>query len=106
MVAEEDENVVLNADLILPKINGGFGGEVLGSGQRQNKASKMIASMRRQDIKNISAYNWYINMRDNPAYKETSGFGLGIERLIAWLLGISSIIDTAIYPLIKGEEIV
>lgn len=103
MVDKDDEDKVLNADLIFPKINGGFGGEVIGSGQRHNKAEDMIKSLNRQEIKNIAGYDWYINLRKNSSYKTTSGFGLGIERLIAWLLGINSIIDTAIYPVLKDE---
>lgn len=104
LVDPENKNVVLNADLIFPKIGNSFGGEVLGLGQRQNSSKGIIESMKRQEIKDISCYDWYIKMRKDPNYKTTSGFGLGIERLIAWLLGLNSIIDASIYPVLKGED--
>jgi asparaginyl-tRNA synthetase len=72
----------LNADLIFPSINGGFGGEIVGSGQRQNSVTELKESLARQNIKNASVYDWYLNLRNDPSYQTTSGFGLGIERLI------------------------
>lgn len=95
---------VLNADLIFPSINGGFGGEILGLGQRQDSHDQMLESMKRQVVTNINDYKWYIDLRKDSSYKTTSGFGLGIERILAWLLGISSIADTAIYPVMKGKD--
>lgn len=95
---------VLNADLIFPSINGGFGGEIVGSGQRQKTPREIVSSMDRQGIEQREGYEWYINFRKTPGYKSTSGFGLGIERFVAWILGLSSIIDAAVYPVIKGEE--
>jgi len=94
----------LNADLILPSINGCFGGEALGSGQRQDSPNEIIESMKRQGIKNNSSYEWYIDLRRNKNYKITSGIGMGIERFIAWLVGVKSIADAAVYPVIKNEK--
>lgn len=96
---------VLNADLIFPSINGGFGGEIIGSGQRQDDSREILISMKRQKIKAINSYKWYIDLRNNPKYTTTSGFGLGIERFIAWMLGLNSIIDAALYPVIKNVKI-
>lgn len=98
-----DKNKVLNADLIFPSIKGGFGGEVIGSGQRQNNADEMLTSMKRQGIKEINNYRWYLNLRKREDYKATSGFGLGIERLVAWILNLESIHDACVYPVIKTE---
>ncbi len=95
---------VLNADLILPKINHGFGGEALGLGQRQNTSKGILDSMKKQSVKAKVDYKWYLELRDAGDYKITSGFGLGIERFIAWILGLNSIVDAAIYPVLKGEE--
>ena len=100
----QNPSKVLNADLILPKINDGFGGEVLGLGQRQNTSEGMLNSMKRQSVKSTEDYKWYLELRNMKGYKITSGFGLGIERFIAWLLGLNSIVDAAIYPVLKGEE--
>lgn len=98
---------VLNADLIMPKLKEeGFGGECIGLGQRQDNAEEIIESMKRQKIKNIDEYKWYINLRNHPKYRITSGFGLGIERFLTWILGLNSIYDVAIYPVIKNSHII
>jgi aspartyl/asparaginyl-tRNA synthetase len=101
----ENKERVLNADLISPPINGALGGECIGAGQRQNNLEEMIESMKRQGIKNIDSYKWYISLRKNPKYRTTSGFGLGIERFLAWILRLNSIYDAALYPIIKSEKL-
>jgi asparaginyl-tRNA synthetase len=101
----ESKNRVLNADLIFPSINGGFGGEIIGSGQRQDDVGEIKESMFRQKVHNVSHYDWYLNLRRDPSYKTTSGFGMGIERFVAWCLGLSSILDAAIYPVVKNEDL-
>lgn len=97
---------VLNADLVFPSLDGGFGGEIVGSGQRQDDPDEIVISMKRQGIKHIESYEWYINLRKHKKYSSTAGFGLGIERLLAWIFGLNSIIDTAIYPVVKGGKFV
>ncbi len=96
-------NKVLNADLIFPSINGGFGGEILGCGQRQDNKNELITSMKRQNVRNNGNYDWYLDLRLNSGYKSTAGFGMGIERLIAWMLGLPSIVDCILYPVLKDH---
>ena len=89
---------VLCADLIFPPIiEGSFGGEIVGAGQRQDNVSEMEESILRQNISQ-EPYQWYIDLRNNNQYRETSGFGLGIERFIAWSLCFDNIRDAIIYP--------
>jgi aspartyl/asparaginyl-tRNA synthetase len=95
-------NTAINADLLFnPIVTGGFGGEIVGSGQRQNIPEEMLESLGRQQI-GIESYEWYINLRKYPNYKITSGFGLGIERFITWALGYSDIKDVIHYPRLKN----
>ena len=101
----KDTEKVLNADLLFPPIQGGFGGEIIGSGQRQDRAKGIVESMKRQGIKNYSNYDWYIDLRNNSNYTTTSGFGMGIERFIAWSLGLRSIVDAITYPVLKDINI-
>ncbi len=92
----------INADLIFPPlVPGGFGGEVVGSGQRQDDPKEMEESLARQGI-SAEAYEWYVDLRKSPHYRTTSGFGLGIERFIAWMLGYESIRDVILYPRLKN----
>lgn len=96
---------VFNADLILPSARGSFGGEVLGLGQRQDSKESLLESMKRQGVNSTDSYGWYLQLRQRSDYKITSGFGMGVERLLAWILGLKSISDAAIYPVLKNVEV-
>lgn len=93
---------VINSDLIFPPITEqGFSGEIVGAGQRQDTPEEMYESLRRQGVSSES-YEWYIDLRRQSSYRITSGFGLGIERFIAWMLGYENIRDVILYPRIKN----
>lgn len=96
---------VLNADLIFPPINGGFGGEIVGCGQRQDDPKEIIESMKRQKITDWQSYKWYIDLRKHSKYTHSSGFGIGIERFLAWVLEIQDIADVAIYPVRNNDKL-
>ena len=99
---EENKDRVLNADLLCPNfLKNSFGGEILGMGQRQNLPEEIYESMRLQNV-DPKPYEWYIDIRRMPKYKTTSGFGLGIERFISWILGLDDISKAIVYPRIKG----
>lgn len=99
----KNPNKTINADLLFPPISKGcFGGEIVGSGQRQDNSKEMYESLRRQNNISTKPYEWYINLRKLPNYKTTSGFGMGIERFIAWALGKNNIRDVIIYPRLKN----
>lgn len=98
----ENTETVLNADLLFPPlVDGAFGGEVVGSGQRQDTPDEMYESMRRQDVSS-EPYEWYAELRRMPNYRITSGFGMGIERLLAWALCIDNVRDVILYPRLKN----
>lgn len=98
----KNQNKVINADLLFPPlVKGAFGGEIVGSGQRQDNSSEMYESLKRQNVSSVN-YEWYIKLRKQKKYKITSGFGLGIERFIAWLLAKENIRDVALYPRLKN----
>lgn len=98
----KNPNRVINADLIFPPIlEGAFGGEIAGCGQRQDNKEEMLASLMMQNISPIP-YEWYMNLRGLPGYKTTSGFGLGIERFITWVLGRDDIRNSIPYPRLKN----
>jgi asparaginyl-tRNA synthetase len=98
-----NSNKTINADLLFPPITrGAFGGEIVGSGQRQDDYKEMYDSLKRQDDIPAENYEWYINLRRNKNYKKTSGFGLGIERFITWTLGNNNIRDAILYPRLKN----
>lgn len=98
-----NENSVINADLVFPPLtNESFGGEIAGAGQRQDNHQEMYESMQRQNNLSPTPYEWYIDLRKDPRYKITSGFGLGIERFITWALCRNNIRDVSLYPRLKN----
>ena len=97
-------DLALTADLLSPQlIDGGFGGEMLGMGERQDSADEIYETLRRQGV-DPDPYEWYIDIRRLPEYKTTAGFGLGIERFISWILGFDSIYKAILYPRMKGDK--
>ncbi|MCR4278536.1 MAG: hypothetical protein NUV81_01385, partial [bacterium] len=72
-------------------------------GQRQDNYQEMVDSLTRQNIY-LEPYEWYMNLRKLPDYKTTSGFGLGIERFITWILCRDDIKDAILYPRLKDIE--
>ena len=99
---ELGSNKVINADLLFPQIiDGSFWGEIIGSGQRQDNYNEMLDSLSRQKI-DPAPYEWYMQLRNQSNYSITSGFGLGVERFIAWCLCKSDIKDVILYPRIKN----
>ena len=96
------KNKTINADLLFPPLSrDSLGGEIVGSGQRQNDPEEIYESLKRQDL-SPKSYEWYLDLRRLPNYRITSGFGLGIERFIAWALAKKDIKDVILYPRLKN----
>lgn len=77
-----DKRYALAADLLVGV------GETIGCGQRANYPD-VVRSLEDHEV-NINEYKWYIDMkREKPLI--TSGFGMGVERFIAWLFDINDI---------------
>lgn len=66
-------------------------GEILGSGQRVYDGNALDKSLHAHNVK-IDGYEWYRDMHENYPL-QTSGFGLGVERFIAWVLDHDDIRD-------------
>ena len=84
----------LNADLLLGM------GELVGCGERHTNADTLLEALRMHDVE-PSLYSWYVEMkRERPL--RTAGFGLGIERFLAWLLCLDDIRDVPLVQRLKG----
>lgn len=100
---QNNKNKTINADLLFPPLTEkSFGGEIIGGGQRQDNPKEIYESLKRQGNISSKPYEWYIDLRRLPNYRATSGFGLGIERFIAWALAKTNIRDVIIYPRLKN----
>jgi len=97
-----DVNKVINADLLFPPLlENSFGGEIVGAGQRQDSSLEMMESLKRQGLV-IDSYQWYADLRDQHGYQTTSGFGLGVERFLTWILAKDDIKNVIFYPRLKN----
>ncbi|MCS7240102.1 MAG: asparagine--tRNA ligase, partial [Candidatus Bipolaricaulota bacterium] len=87
-----DPSVVLNADLIAPE---GYG-EIIGGSQRVDTEEELIAQLQEAGLP-LEPYRWYIDLRRWGSVPH-SGFGLGVERTVAWVAGVEHIRETIPFP--------
>ncbi|GAB6162209.1 asparagine--tRNA ligase [Desulfothermus naphthae] len=95
MRLNDDEKTVAAMDILLPKV-----GEVVGGSQREERLNVLIKNMERVEMK-IQDYEWYLDLRRYGTVKH-SGFGLGFDRLIMFLTGVSNIRDVIPFPRTPG----
>ncbi|MGG1573858.1 asparagine--tRNA ligase [Fictibacillus sp. NRS-1165] len=88
----EREDVVLCADLIAPE---GYG-EIIGGSQRIDDLELMKARYEEHGLTD-DAYRWYLELRQFGSVPH-SGFGLGLERTVAWITGAEHVRETIPFP--------
>ena len=82
----------LGCDLIAPD---GYG-EVIGGGQREESAEVLQRRIAEHGL-NEKDYSWYLDLRRFGSVPH-SGFGLGVERTVAWLTGVEHVRETIPFP--------
>ncbi|MEN6445681.1 MAG: asparagine--tRNA ligase [Candidatus Cloacimonas sp.] len=85
-------DLVLGDDLIAPE---GFG-ELIGGSQREDDYDLLLSRMQAENMP-IDDYQWYLDLRKYGSVPH-SGFGIGLERLVTWISGISHIRETIPFP--------
>jgi len=88
----QNPNLVLGNDLIAPE---GFG-EIIGGSQREDDYDLLLARMQAEDMP-LEDYRWFLDLRKYGSVPH-SGFGIGLERLIAWMSGTHHIRETIPFP--------
>ncbi len=84
--------VCKSVDLLAPE---GYG-EIIGGGERMARLDQLEEAVRRHDLPR-EAYEWYLDLRRFGSVPH-SGFGLGVERTVAWVCGIRHIRETIPFP--------
>lgn len=84
--------LVLSADLLAPE---GYG-EIIGGGQRIHDGRLLEQRLREHGLP-ADVYRWYLDLRRYGSVPH-SGFGLGIERTVAWIAGIEHIREAIPFP--------
>jgi asparaginyl-tRNA synthetase len=84
--------VTLSADLLAPE---GYG-EITGGGQRIHDLQQLLARIKEEGLK-TEDYNWYVDLRRYGTVPH-SGFGMGVERTLAWVCKLEHIRDAIPFP--------
>jgi asparaginyl-tRNA synthetase len=87
-----DPRTVLNNDCLAPE---GYG-EIIGGSQREDDHDRLLARILEQGL-DPEAYRWYLDLRKYGTFVH-SGFGLGLERTIAWICGNPHIRESIAFP--------
>jgi asparaginyl-tRNA synthetase len=90
--AAGDPSKVLCMDMLAPE---GYG-EIIGGSQRIHDHDLLLDRIREHDLP-TEAFQWYLDVRKYGSVPH-SGFGMGIERLVTWLCGISHLREAIPYP--------
>ncbi|MCW6659699.1 asparagine--tRNA ligase [Aerococcaceae bacterium NML191292] len=91
-VNPEDPRTVLCADMIAPE---GYG-EIIGGSEREVDYDVLASNIEKFGLE-PAAYAWYLDLRKYGSVPH-SGFGIGLERTVAWLSGIEHIRETSPFP--------
>lgn len=92
-VDPENPELVLCADLIAPE---GYG-EIIGGSQREDDYDRLKEEIIKEGLDETDAYDWYLELRQYGSVPH-SGFGLGLERTVAWISGIEHIREAIPFP--------
>lgn len=84
--------VCKSVDLLAPE---GYG-EIIGGSERMSDPKVLVEAINRHELP-LENYQWYIDLRRYGTVPH-SGFGLGLERTVAWIAGISHIRETSPFP--------
>ena len=89
---ENDSDLALGVDMIAPE---GYG-EIIGGGQREDDLDILVNRIRHHDLP-LEPFQWYLDLRKYGSVPH-SGFGLGLERTVAWICGTKHIRETIPFP--------
>jgi asparaginyl-tRNA synthetase len=87
-----DPSVALNMDVLAPE---GYG-EIIGGGQREDDLATLEQAIETHQLPK-SAFDWYLDLRRYGSFVH-AGFGLGIERTVAWVCGLEHVRETIPFP--------
>jgi asparaginyl-tRNA synthetase len=87
-----DPEVVLGLDMLAPE---GYG-EIIGGSQRIHDHDLLLARIRQHELP-LESFQWYLDIRKYGTFPH-AGFGMGLERFVAWMGGVAHLRETIPYP--------
>jgi asparaginyl-tRNA synthetase len=91
------DELVKCSDLLAPE---GYG-EIIGGSEREDDYERLLKRIREEGLPE-EAYGWYLDLRRYGSVQH-SGFGLGIERTVAWICGIEHLREAIPFPRMMGR---
>jgi asparaginyl-tRNA synthetase len=91
-----DARLALGADLLAPE---GYG-EVIGGGERATSLPYLLEQIAHHEL-NRADYEWYLDVRKYGSVPH-AGFGMGLERAVAWICKLPHVRETIPYPRMMG----
>jgi asparaginyl-tRNA synthetase len=88
----DDPRTVLCDDLLAPE---GYG-EIIGGSQREDDYEKLLRRIHEEKLP-VEAYAWYLDLRKHGTFVH-AGFGLGLERTVAWICGLPHLREAIPFP--------
>ena len=82
----------LSVDVLAPE---GYG-EIIGGGQREDDYDELCARVRAHDLPE-DTFSWYLDLRRYGSVPH-GGFGMGVERVVAWMCGLGHVREAIPYP--------
>jgi asparaginyl-tRNA synthetase len=95
---EKEPGYSMSCDLLAPE---GFG-EVIGGGQREESYETLVRKIQEHNL-NIKDFEWYLDLRKYGSFQH-AGFGLGVERTVAWICGLQHVRETIPFPRLYGRS--
>jgi asparaginyl-tRNA synthetase len=90
-------DVVLNLDVLAPE---GYG-EIVGGSQREDDHEQLLRRIEEEGME-TGPYEWYLDLRRYGSVPH-GGFGLGVERTLAWMCGLRHVRETIAFPRTMGR---
>jgi asparaginyl-tRNA synthetase len=85
------QEVAMSTDMLVPRI-----GEISTGGAREDDKERLIQRIREMGMKEQD-YDWYLDLRRYGTVPHV-GFGMGLERVLTWMLDLDNIIDSIPFP--------
>ena len=94
----DEKGSSLSCDLLATE---GYG-EIIGGGQREDNLEIIEVKIKEHDL-SMDDFKWYTDLRKYGSFPH-SGFGLGIERTVAWVCGLQHVRETIPFPRLYGRS--
>ncbi len=88
---ETDPEIAMSVDMLVPRV-----GELTTGGAREDNKEELVKRIKESGLR-LKDYDWYVDMRRFGSVPHV-GFGLGVERLLMWMLDLDNIIDAIPFP--------